>query len=256
LHVRAIKPGRKEVEKNKRLSMPYDSKGANPVQDVQLQSLNELFAALGSGESGLSSSDAEARLARFGPNELRVRGEVPEIVKFLRQFGNFFALLLVAGGVLALLADYLDPGQGNFYIACALFGVVVLNATFTYLQEHQSEKIMESFRRMLPAMVVVLRDGRPEQIEARTLVPGDIIELSEGDRVPADCRLIEANGLTVDSSSLTGESDPQELDPSKSDEVLLQSRNMMFSGSLVQGATRVQSSAEPVWRPRSAISSS
>lgn len=196
--------------------------------------LEELFTALRSGDAGLAGDEARARLAQFGPNELRVRGETPEIIKYLRQFRNFFAILLIAGGCLALLADYLDPGQGNFYIACALFGVVVLNSTFTYLQEHQSEKIIESFQNMLPAMVAVLRDGRMTSVDAKNLVPGDVISLSEGDRVPADCRLIGANRLTADLSSLTGESEPQPLDPSDSNPARLQSRNMLFSGSLIQ----------------------
>ena len=101
--------------------------------------------------------------------------------------------MLIAGGCLALFADYLDPGQGNLYIAYALFGVVVLNSVFTYVQEHQSEKIMESFQRMLPSMVLVVRDCDTLQVDAKQPVPGDVILLSEGDRVPADCRLIEAN---------------------------------------------------------------
>jgi sodium/potassium-transporting ATPase subunit alpha len=204
------------------------------ADDIHRQALNDLIVALGGSESGLKNREAHFRLSQVGLNELHVRRETPEILKFLDGFSNFFAILLIVGGLLALLADYLDPGQGNFYIACALFGVVVLNSTFTYLQERQSEKIMESFQRMLPMKVVVLRDGKLAQVEAKTLVPGDVIALSEGDRVPADCRLIEANRLTVDLSSLTGESEPQELDPAKSHDVMLQSRNMLFSGSLIQ----------------------
>jgi sodium/potassium-transporting ATPase subunit alpha len=214
-------------------SSMFDGASAD-ADDFHKKPLGDLFVELMSGADGLTNEEAADRLLRFGSNELRIRQETPEIIKFLREFKNFFAILLLAGGLLALLADYLDPGQGNFYIACALFGVVVLNATFTYIQEHQSEKIMESFQRMLPAMVVVLRDGGITQVEAKTLVPGDVISLAEGDRIPADCRLIEANGLTADLSSLTGESEPQELDESRSAEVLLQSRNMLFSGSLIQ----------------------
>ena len=204
------------------------------VEDAHRQSLPNLFSGLGCDDSGLTHTEAQARLKRCGPNELRVRKDTPEIVKFLRGFKNFFAILLIAGGCLALLAEYLDPWQGNIYIAYALFGVVVLNTAFTYFQEHQSEKIMESFQRMLPSMVVVLRDNATVQVDAKELVPGDMIFLSEGDRVPADCRLIEANRLTVDLSSLTGESEPQVHHPEKSHEILLQSRNMLFSGSLVQ----------------------
>jgi sodium/potassium-transporting ATPase subunit alpha len=203
-------------------------------QDFHRRPLDEVFRDLGSNEAGLTTVEAGARLARSGPNELRVKKDTLEVVKFLREFKNFFAVLLIVGGCLALLADFLDPGQGNLYIACALFGVVVLNSTFTYLQERQSEKIMESFQRMLPTMVAVARDGDTLQVNAKQLVPGDVILLSEGGRVPADCRLIEANRLTVDLSSLTGESEPQARDPIQSDEALLQSPNMLFSGSLVQ----------------------
>ena len=202
--------------------------------DIHQQPLDALYRGLETREAGLDAEAAAARRAELGPNALRVRQETPELVKFLRQFKNFFAALLIVGGGLALFADSLDPGQGNLYIAYALIGVVVLNAAFTYLQERQSELIMESFRRMLPAMVVVLRGGDTVQTDAKELVPGDVILLAEGDKVPADCRLIEANRLTIDLSSLTGESEPQAREPGEGDKALLQSRNMLFSGSLVQ----------------------
>ena len=173
-------------------------------------------------------------MVEFGSNELRVRRETPEIVKFLRQFANFFALLLFVGSALAFLADYLQPGEGNFHIGVALLAVVLLNALFTYIQEHQSERIMESFRNMLPQMISVQRDGQMARIEARLLVPGDVILLEEGDRVPADGRLIEVNQLKVDHSSLTGESEPQLRKVTCTHDNLMESRNMVFSGTLVQ----------------------
>lgn len=136
-------------------------------------------------------------------------------------------------------AEHLDPGQGNLYIAIALFAVVFLNAAFTYVQEHQSERIMESFRKMLPSMVTALRDGGRRQVAAEELVPGDVIILSEGDRVPADGRLIEASDFKVDLSSLTGESEPQLLDPAARHDNVLESRNMVFSGTLVEAGEGV-----------------
>ncbi len=186
-----------------------------------------------SGE-GLSAAEAARRLAEFGGNELRVRKETPEFVKFLRQFTNFFALLLIAGSSLAFFADYLRPGEGNFYIGVALLAVVLLNALFTYVQERESERIMESFRNMLPQMITVRRDGQVARIEARLVVPGDVILLQEGDRVPADGRLLEVNRLKVDHSSLTGESEPQLRKLACTHDNLLESRNMVFSGTLVQ----------------------
>ncbi|MDA7427143.1 HAD-IC family P-type ATPase [Primorskyibacter aestuariivivens] len=196
--------------------------------------LRDVLEQLETGADGLSSQDARARLDRYGRNELKVSRDTPEIVKFLLQFKNFFAILLIMGGALALTAERLDPGQGNLYIAIALIAVVFLNAAFTYFQEHQSERIMDSFRKMLPSMITALRDGRPQEIAAAELVPGDVIVLNEGDRVPADGRLIEAKELKVDNASLTGESEPQLLDAGKSANAVLESPNMVFSGSLVQ----------------------
>ena len=196
--------------------------------------LSELEQRLNCTSNGLDSTDAVRRLSKYGSNELRVRKETPEILKFLGQFTNFFALLLIVGSGLAFFADYLKPGEGNLYIAVALLAVVVINASFTYIQEHESEKIMESFRNMLPPMISVLRDGQGSRIEARLLVPGDVILLEEGDRVPADGRLIEVNQLKVDHSSLTGESEPQLRKLTCTHDRLLESRNMVFSGTLVQ----------------------
>ncbi|MBU1214995.1 MAG: HAD-IC family P-type ATPase [Gammaproteobacteria bacterium] len=196
--------------------------------------MEELQQRLHCTDAGLSTDDAAQRLIEFGSNELRVRKETPEIVKFLRQFTNFFALLLIVGSSLAFFADYLKPGEGNFYIGVALLAVVLLNALFTYVQEHESERIMESFRNMLPQMISVQRDGKIARIEARLLVPGDVILLEEGDRVPADGRLIEVNQLKVDHSSLTGESEPQLRKLACTHDNLLESRNMVFSGTLVQ----------------------
>ena len=196
--------------------------------------LLELLQQLKTSEAGLSEAEAERRYKIYGPNELRMRQDTPEFVKFLRQFKNFFALLLMVGGLLALGAEQLDPNEGNLYIAIALFAVVLLNAAFTYVQEHQSERIMESFKKMLPSLVMVQRSGKLREIEAKYLVPGDLVLLQEGDRVPADGRLIEGSELKVDLSSLTGESEPQLLDIGSNHENILESRNMVFSGTLVQ----------------------
>lgn len=196
--------------------------------------IDELYQALKSNSKGLSDEEAEQRLKTFGTNELRVRQQTPSYIKFLLQFKNFFAMLLMVGGGLAFFADYLDPEQGNFYIGCALYGVVLLNAIFTFIQAYQSEKIMQSFQNMLPTMVDVERDGEVKQVAASQVVPGDIMLLYEGDKVSADGRLIRVNQLQVDMSSLTGESAPETLQLEADSEHLYQSHNMVFSGTLVQ----------------------
>lgn len=135
--------------------------------------------------------------------------------------------------MLSYTAELLDPGKGNLYIAIALFGVVILNATFTFIQEYQTEKIMASFRQLIPPVAKVLRDGEIKEILASELVVGDVIFIEEGDKVPADGRLIEENTLKVDNSSLTGEAEPQLRSLECTHPDMLECRNMIFSGTLV-----------------------
>ncbi|NYT19182.1 MAG: HAD-IC family P-type ATPase, partial [Methanosarcinales archaeon] len=148
-------------------------------------------------------------------------------------FRNFFSILLITGALLSYSAELLDPGKGNLYIAIALFGVVVLNATFTFIQEYQTEQIMASFRQLIPPLAKVLRDGEIKEILASELVVGDVIFIEEGDKVPADGRLIEENTLKVDNSSLTGEAEPQLRSLECTHPDILECRNMVFSGTLV-----------------------
>ena len=200
----------------------------------QLSSVETLLYELHTRLDGLAEAVVEQRFKQFGRNELQAKETGSALVKFLRQFKNFFAILLIVGGCLAWLAEQLDPGQGNLYISIALFAVVLLNALFTFIQEFQSERIMESFQQMLPSRVRVRRNGEVREVEATQLVPGDILLLFEGDRIPADGRLLSANELKIDQSSLTGESEPVLMDPYHEQENILESRNMVFSGSLVQ----------------------
>lgn len=199
--------------------------------------LPELLQQLDARSDGLTQEEAKARLSSHGPNRLQARGAVPPWVKFLRQFGNFFAVLLMVGGSLSLVAEMLDPGQGNLHIAIALFAVVLLNGTFTFVQEYQSDRILASFSDMLPPRATVIRDGEPKVVDATELVPGDVIALAEGDRISADGRLLSHANLKVDLSSLTGESEPQLRHTECTHERLLESRNMVFSGTLVQSGS-------------------
>lgn len=196
--------------------------------------LEELFARVQSTDKGLNSKEAADRLDRFGPNILTIRKRIPIAIQFLKEFTNFFALLLIVGSALSFLAESLSPDQGYLYIGIALGGVVILNATFTFIQKYQTDKIMETFQKMLPSMVEVLRDGRRKHMPANELVPGDVIFLREGDKVPADGRLIEEHSLKIDLASITGESEPELRTLECTHENILESRNMVFSGTLVQ----------------------
>ncbi len=112
-----------------------------------LISLEELFRILYSSANGLSGEEARKRQLQYGPNELEEKRKTQFIIKFGKHLVNFFALLLWTGSILAFISEYLSPGEGNLYIGIALAGVVILNAVFTFIQEYQSEKIMESFRK-------------------------------------------------------------------------------------------------------------
>lgn len=203
-------------------------------EDWHKVAIETVFKRVSANEKGLTTAEANQRLQQHGKNVLEEEKNLRLLFNFLKQFTSLFAILLTIGSLLAFLADYLAPHEGYWYIAIALIGVVVLNAVFTFIQEYQSEKIMASFRNLIPLKVTILRDGKKKEILADEIVVGDILFLQEGDKVPADCRLLEENVLKVDNASLTGESEPQLRKLSCTSEKILESRNMLFSGTLVQ----------------------
>lgn len=193
----------------------------------------EVFAALQTRVQGLTAAEAETRLRRYGPNTIReVRGK-PLILKFVTNFTHLMALLLWAGGIVALVA-------GLPQIAIAIWLVNVINGAFSFWQEFKAEKATEALRRLLPHYVRVLRDGQEQRIPAEVLVPGDIILLAEGDQISADARLVQADELKCDQSTLTGESHPVR----KTADAVLQANlaraevpNLVFAGTSVSAGT-------------------
>ncbi|MDD3245286.1 MAG: cation-transporting P-type ATPase [Methanosarcina sp.] len=210
------------------------NKICSPQGDEHLISLPEFLKRFETEENGLSEQEAAQRLRECGPNVLEEAGKESIIKRYVRQFRNFFAVLLTVGAILSFVGEYLDPGQGNLYIGVALVGVVVLNGTFTFVQEYQAAKTMESFRQLLPPHAKVFRGGKVREVLASELVVGDVVLLEEGDKVPADGRLIETKSLKVDNSTLTGESEPQLRSLECTHSNLLECRNVVFSGTLVQ----------------------
>ncbi|MDR7664715.1 cation-transporting P-type ATPase [Methanosarcina sp. Z-7115] len=210
------------------------SKICSPQGDEHKISLSEFLQRLEVDESGLSEQEAARRLQECGSNVLEETGKESILKKYIRQFRNFFSILLTVGAILSFLGEYLDPGKGNLYIGIALGVVVILNGTFTFIQEYQAAKTMESFRQLLPPRAKVLREGKARDVLASELVAGDIILLEEGDKVPADGRLIETNSLKVDHSTITGEAEPQLRSLECTNSEILECRNMVFSGTLVQ----------------------
>ena len=192
------------------------------------------FGTLHSGPAGLSRVSATARRLEFGPNRIEHLPGTPVFLRFISQFTHFFAVLLWLAALLALLTDRLMPGQGMATLAVAIVAVIVINGAFSFWQEYRAEETMAALQRLLPHQVKVLRDGAVAVVPSEDVVPGDVIFLTAGDDVPADCRLIEAFGVRVNNATLTGEARPLSRDVRPSAETdLLKSRNVLLAGTSV-----------------------
>ena len=158
---------------------------------------------LASSSQGLSQAEAEQRLQRYGPNRLRPAKRRGPLLRLLSQFHNVLIYVLLAAGVMTLaLAHWVDAG--------VIFAVVVLNALIGFVQEGKAEKALDAIRDLLSHTASVRRDGSFLSLPAEQLVPGDIVALASGDKVPADLRLIRVRELRIDEAMLTGESVPAE----------------------------------------------
>jgi magnesium-transporting ATPase (P-type) len=154
---------------------------------------------------GLGSDEARQRLQESGLNVLPVRRRTPLWRSVLAQLAHFFAVMLWIAGGLAILA-------GMPQLGVAIFGVIVLNGLFAFIQEHRAERTSERLRDLLPRRAMVLRDGLATEIDASQLVLDDVVLLNAGDRISADLRLLESHSLSIDTSTLTGESVPSAPD--------------------------------------------
>ncbi len=181
------------------------------------------------GQAGLSAAEARRRLVQFGPNQLERRGGRRWPRELAQQCLHPLALLLWAAAGLALVAAL--PA-----LAVAIVAVVLLNALFAFWQEQQAERAVEALGAYLPPQAVVVRDGRRFETAAVDLVPGDLLVLTEGQRVSADARLVEG-ALEIDASALTGESQPVERVAGESDPSLpkLERTDLVFSGTSCVG---------------------
>jgi Ca2+-transporting ATPase len=159
----------------------------------------DVLDSLGSKRDGLSHDEAQQRLAQFGYNELAAGEKISPWKIFLEQFKNFLIIILLVAVVLsAVIGEVAD--------AIVIFVIILFAAGLGFVQEYRAERAMEALKRMAAPMASVLRGGKEKEIPASELVPGDIIFLRTGDRIPADARLIEAVNLKADEASLTGES--------------------------------------------------
>ena len=180
--------------------------------------------------TGLSADEVRRRQQEWGPNRVTARRGPPAWAQFLRQFNQPLVYILVlAVGVTAFLGEWVDSS--------VIFGVVLINAIVGFLQEAKAEKAIEALARMVTTETTVRRDARNQRVPSEQLVPGDVVLLQSGDRVPADLRLFHVRNLQVDESALTGESLPvaKHADPLALDTILAERKNLAYAGTLVTG---------------------
>lgn len=198
------------------------------VEGVHRLTADAALRTFGPGEEGLTSSQAAELLARHGPNLIREQARRPMVLVFAAEFSSPMALLLWAGGLVALVAGIVELG-------IAIFVVNVVNGVFGFWQEYRAERATEELKKMLSTHATVVRDGELQEVPTQDLVPGDLLAIAEGDRIGADARLVEASELQVDQSTLSGESRPvhKNAGPIAEDLPAAQLHNMVFAGTSV-----------------------
>ena len=191
-------------------------------------SANEILHKLGTSESGLTAEEAGQRIEQYGPNKLAEEEKISKLKILFHQFTSpLIYILLIAGVVTTLLKEYIDSG--------VIFAVVILNAIIGYIQEYKAEESVRALKKMVVPKAKVLREGKEKEINSEELVPGDIVLLASGTKVPADLRLLHTIELKVDEAMLTGESVPAEKItlPIKEDRLTPgDQRNIAFMGTI------------------------
>ena len=195
--------------------------------------VSAVFDEMRTCAEGLTQEAAAERLVQYGPNKLQEAKGKPLYIKFLANFTHMMAVLIWVGGIMAIIAWMPQ-------LAIAVWMVNIINGLFSFWQEYRAEKATEALMKMLPVYARVLRDREEKRILAEELVPGDVVLLTEGEKISADCRLVELAQLRVDQSTLTGESRPI----SKTTEAVVQegltyteTPNLIFAGTNVASGT-------------------
>lgn len=188
---------------------------------------SDALKKLETDEKGLSENEAAIRLKQYGYNELQKKKGISKLQIFIQQFKNILVIILIAATIFSAFV-------GEFVDAAAIIIIVILNAIFGFVQEFKAEKTIEALKKLTSPETVVIRDGVEKKIDSHLVVPGDIVVLDEGSRVPADMRLINIAELRIDEAMLTGESLPasKHTEPLKTSSIA-DRRNLAYMGTLV-----------------------
>ena len=201
---------------------------------IETQKISEIkpesvFPYLETTESGLSEVESQARLRVYGDNAIKSKKSFHPVRSFAKQLVNLMAIMLWAASILAIIS-------GTPLLSYVIWFIIFINAIFSFIQESKADKALQSLSKMIPNNVKVYRDGQLSVLSADQLVPGDVVFLKAGDKVPADLRIVAADGLFVDNSMLTGESVP--VDRNEQADLLegqsiTNSHNLLFAGTSI-----------------------
>ena len=222
---------------------PASSQPSAAELTVWSLSQEEVYERLQTSPRGLTEDEAFQRLKQYGPNTLPTKVGRPIIYRFFDQFTTLFAIMLEVGALLCAIAAVLSTGssrQDNINVTVAIIGVVLLNATIGFFQEYRAEKATEALRKLVPANARVVRDGEVTVVAVADLVPGDLVQLEEGDSISADARLIRQYEMSTINIALTGESDAvrKTSDPILDEELAtINMPNLVFMGTTVAAGT-------------------
>ena len=203
------------------------------------RAVDDVLEHLGTRASGLTEPEVAERIERFGANEIARRKPLPWFSLLLRQFANFFVLVLLFAAALAFAVSFMPGEAGRRLTAIFILGIVALSVALSFVEEYRSERALEALEGLLLVKAAVIRSGVRREIHAAELVPGDILVLSYGRKIPADARLIEAHSLRTDESSLTGESMgvDKSLQPVSAATPLAERKNMVFASTFITHGT-------------------
>jgi P-type Ca2+ transporter type 2C len=206
----------------------------NSIETEEFHELSReaIYLELQSGDDGLSDASARQRLEIYGQNRLKAIKKTPLILRFTYHLTNLLAVLMLIVSGLSFWADMPEAG-------CACILVVLLNALFSFWQEYKADKAVDALKKMIPSCTRVIRDKKEAKIPSENIVPGDIIIIEEGDNVPADARLIEAQELRVNNSAFSGESKLShkmvEAFADGKEFLWIEMPNLIFAGTSVAG---------------------
>jgi Ca2+-transporting ATPase len=184
---------------------------------------------------GLTENEVKNRLGKYGYNELKKEEKISPFTLFINQFKNILIIILIIAIALSIVTYFIDPEKGEIVDAAIIAVIVVFCALLGFIQEYRAGRALEALKKMLSPTITALRGGREEEVPSKELVPGDVLLLEAGDKIPADARLFENHSLQCDEAPLTGESIPvgKDIGPLPEDIRVSDRKNMVFTGTTV-----------------------